>query len=99
MNEPEKSRRMTKRQTASLTKRKKETWTTWVGSPAPEGMRARKCMGIAGSFWQCDLCQHWDYHKRGMSKHLENAHGSNGTIRVGKDYQASIPPFGEKNEP
>ena len=107
VNEPAavtKSRRTSKRQTADPAKRKKETWTTWVGSPAPEGMRARKCMGLSGSFWECDLCGFWNYHKRGMSKHLETAHGSGGargegTIRVGKDFQASIPPFDEKNRP
>ena len=42
-------------------------------SSAPR-MRAKRCMGISGGFWQCDLCEFWHYHKHGMAKHLEAAH-------------------------
>ena len=42
-------------------------------SSAPR-MRAKRCMGISGGFWQCDLCEFWHYHKHGMAKHLEATH-------------------------
>ena len=80
-----KLRRLSNRQIAKTTRERakttrkrakttRETWTTWVGSAAPEGWRARQCMGIAGSFWRCDLCKFWHHHKGGMSRHLEKEH-------------------------
>lgn len=81
--QPTRMRRLNKRQTAALTKTR-EKWlplptstasTTSTASPSSSPrMRAKRCMGISGSFWQCDLCEFWHYHKHGMAKHLEAGH-------------------------
>ena len=76
---PAKMRRLNKRQTAALVKTREKwlplpTSTSTSNSTTTSRMRAKRCMGISGSFWQCDLCEFWHYHKHGMAKHLEAAH-------------------------
>ena len=64
-------RRLNKRQAAALNKTREK----WAPLPTTAArMRAKRCMGISGSFWQCDLCEFWHYHKHGMAKHLEATH-------------------------
>jgi len=79
---PARMRRLNKRQAAALVKTR-EKWlplpatsssTSASASSASGRMRAKRCMGISGGFWQCDLCEFWHYHKHGMAKHLEAAH-------------------------
>lgn len=78
---PARMRRLNKRQAAALVKTR-EKWlplpatssSTSASASASGRMRAKRCMGISGGFWQCDLCEFWHYHKHGMAKHLEAAH-------------------------